>query len=117
VTPKQRNLLVFIIRYMADRGHAPSFAEMVKAMGLHSKAGIHRMLGALEERGYIARRANRARAIEILRRPDGSPGALSMCREAQQDVVAALDGRVLSTAAVAALAKARNALALAGAAA
>ena len=66
LTAKQRDLLVFLKQYQAEHEHAPSFDEMKNAIGLKSKSGIHRLVSALEERGYIRRLANRARAIEII---------------------------------------------------
>lgn len=68
LTAKQRELLVFLGDYLEEHEVSPSFDEMRKAVGLASKSGIHRLVIALEERGYIRRLANRARAIEILRR-------------------------------------------------
>lgn len=69
LTTKQRRLHAFILdRQLAD-GVAPSYEEMAKAMGLHSKSGVHRMVVALEERGWLRRLPNRARAIEALPAP------------------------------------------------
>ena len=67
LTGKQRELLNFLARYLAENQHSPSFDEMREAVGLASKSGIHRLVTALEERGYIRRLANRARAIEVIR--------------------------------------------------
>ena len=67
LTLKQRELLVFLTEYLETHEVSPSFDEMREAVGLASKSGIHRLVSALEERGYIKRLANRARAIEILR--------------------------------------------------
>ena len=72
LTAKQRDLLNFIKSYQAAQDHAPSFDEMKDAVGLKSKSGIHRLVNALEERGYIRRLANRARAIEIISSPPAS---------------------------------------------
>ena len=74
LTGKQHQLLTFLIGYQADKDITPSFDEMRQAVGLASKSGIHRLVSALEERGYIRRLPNRARAIEILRHP-GNPSA------------------------------------------
>jgi len=74
LTPKQRELLVFLDQELRTRGVAPSFDEMKAALGLRSKSGIHRLISALEERGFIRRLPHRARALEILRRP-GDSGA------------------------------------------
>lgn len=70
LTKKQRDLLLFIHERLQENGVAPSFDEMKDALGLKSKSGIHRLVGALEERGFIRRLANRARALEILRLPE-----------------------------------------------
>lgn len=71
VTHKQRELLAFIHKRLQRDGVPPSFDEMKEALGLRSKSGIHRLITALEERGYIQRLPHRARAIEILRLPEG----------------------------------------------
>ena len=71
LTKKQLELLRFIHDRMSKEGVPPSFDEMKDALSLASKSGIHRLISALEERGYIRRLANRARAIEIVRLPDG----------------------------------------------
>ncbi len=70
LTRKQRDLLVFIHRRVQRDGVPPSFDEMKDALSLRSKSGIHRLITALEERGYIRRLAHRARAIEITRLPE-----------------------------------------------
>lgn len=70
LTRKQHELLIFIDRHLRTTGFSPSFEEMKEALKLRSKSGIHRLITALEERGFIARRAHRARALEVLRLPD-----------------------------------------------
>ena len=70
LTNKQYELLTFIDEILETRGIAPSFEEMKKAINLKSKSGIHRLIIALEERGYLRRLPNRARAIEILKLPN-----------------------------------------------
>lgn len=70
LTSKQRQLLVFIDSRMRRDGVPPSFDEMKEALDLRSKSGIHRLITALEERGFIRRLAHRARAIEIIRLPE-----------------------------------------------
>ncbi|NOZ65929.1 MAG: transcriptional repressor LexA [Alphaproteobacteria bacterium] len=70
LTKKQRDLLLFIHEKLQENGIAPSFDEMKDALNLKSKSGIHRLIGALEERQFIRRLPNRARALEILRLPD-----------------------------------------------
>ena len=72
LTAKQQKLLQYITNQVSKLGISPSFDEMKDALGLKSKSGIHRLVGALEERRFIRRLANRARAIEILRNTDGS---------------------------------------------
>jgi len=69
LTEKQHQLLTFLIEHQAEHDISPSFDEMRQAIGLASKSGIHRLVSGLEERGYIRKLANRARAIEILRHP------------------------------------------------
>jgi len=71
LTQKQRDLLLFIHERVKDGDIAPSFEEMKQALDLKSKSGIHRLINALEERGYIQRLPHRARAIEIKRLPEG----------------------------------------------
>jgi repressor LexA len=70
LTKKQLDLLEFINARMARDGVPPSFDEMKEALDLRSKSGIHRLITALEERGFIRRLAHRARALEIVKMPD-----------------------------------------------
>ncbi|PRX02979.1 UNVERIFIED_ORG: repressor LexA [Martelella mediterranea] len=70
LTRKQQELLYFIHERMKETGIPPSFDEMKEALDLASKSGIHRLITALEERGFIRRLPNRARALEILRMPE-----------------------------------------------
>ena len=72
LTKKQYELLMFIHERVRETGVPPSFDEMKDALDLRSKSGIHRLITALEERGYIRRLEKRARAIEIVRLPDNS---------------------------------------------
>lgn len=75
LTRKQHELLLFIHERMKETGIPPSFDEMKDALDLASKSGIHRLITALEERGFIRRLPNRARALEVLRLPDSiAPG-------------------------------------------
>lgn len=75
LTQKQYELLMFIHQRLKEAGVPPSFDEMKDALDLRSKSGIHRLITALEERGFIRRLPNRARALEILRLPDSiAPG-------------------------------------------
>ncbi|RYH10154.1 transcriptional repressor LexA [Tropicimonas sp. IMCC6043] len=75
LTRKQRDLLEFIHKRMQRDGVPPSFDEMKDALDLRSKSGIHRLITALEERGFIRRLAHKARAIEIVKLPDSLGGA------------------------------------------
>lgn len=70
LTRKQYELLVYIDKHLKQTGFSPSFEEMKEALTLKSKSGIHRLISALEERGYLGRRHHRARALEVLRLPD-----------------------------------------------
>ncbi len=74
LTKKQYDLLMFIHERMSSTGVPPSFEEMKDALDLKSKSGIHRLITALEERGFIRRLPNRARALEVLRLPDVAMG-------------------------------------------
>src|SRR3982751_1478595 len=67
LTAKQRELLIFIDSRLNESGISPSFDEMREALALKSKSGVHRLISALEERGFIRRLPNRARALEVLR--------------------------------------------------
>ncbi|MBH20750.1 MAG: repressor LexA [Rhodobiaceae bacterium] len=69
LTEKQHELLKYIYQRVTENGISPSYDEMKLAVNLHSKSGIHRLVNALEERGYIRRLPNRARALEILKHP------------------------------------------------
>lgn len=70
LTRKQMKLLTLIDERIRDEGVPPSFDEMKDALNLRSKSGIHRMIKSLEERGFIRRMPNRARALEVVKRPD-----------------------------------------------
>ena len=70
LTRKQHELLTFIDRHLKSTGTSPSFEEMKDALDLRSKSGIHRLISALEERGFLRRHHNRARALEVLRLPE-----------------------------------------------
>ncbi len=70
LTRKQHELLMFIHDRMKETGIPPSFDEMKEALDLRSKSGIHRLITALEERGFLRRLPNRARAMEVLKLPD-----------------------------------------------
>ena len=70
LTSKQKELLIFIHARIQETGVPPSFDEMKAALELRSKSGIHRLITALEERGFIRRLPHRARALEIIKLPD-----------------------------------------------
>lgn len=70
LTRKQHELLRFIQTRLEETGISPSFEEMKDALDLKSKSGVHRLISALEERGFIRRLPNRARALEVIRQPD-----------------------------------------------
>lgn len=75
LTTKQKELLLFIHQRLKETGVSPSFDEMKEALDLASKSGIHRLITALEERGFIRRLAHRARALEVLKLPESSAPA------------------------------------------
>jgi repressor LexA len=70
LTTKQHELLVFIDKHLRQTGCSPSFEEMKEALDLRSKSGIHRLITALEERGFLKRHKHRARALEVMRLSD-----------------------------------------------
>jgi repressor LexA len=72
LTKKQRELLLFIHGRIKETGVSPSFDEMKEALDLASKSGIHRLITALEERGFLRRLAHRARALEVLKLPESA---------------------------------------------
>ncbi len=80
LTRKQYELLMFVHERLKESGVPPSFDEMKDALDLRSKSGIHRLIKALEERGFIKRLPNRARAIEVIRLPEAMQPGLSASR-------------------------------------
>ena len=70
LTKKQKNLLVFINKKIRSSGVSPSYEEMKNSLNLKSKSGIHRLISALEERGFIRRLPHKARALEVLKLPE-----------------------------------------------
>src|SRR5580704_16778807 len=80
LTRKQYELLRFIHERLKEAGIPPSFDEMKEALDLRSKSGIHRLITALEERGFIRRLPNRARAIEVIKLPDSVHHGMSGAR-------------------------------------
>ena len=77
LTRKQLDLLDFINKRLQKESVPPSFDEMKEALDLRSKSGIHRLITALEERGFIRRLAHRARAIEIVKLPESLGGEIN----------------------------------------
>lgn len=73
LTHKQNQLLTFLIKRLEENGVSPSYEEICKELSLKSKSGIHRIVKSLEERGYIERLENRARAIAPKKNPNGQP--------------------------------------------
>lgn len=73
LTKKQRDLLLFINDYIQNTGLSPSFEEMKAGLDLKSKSGIHRLINALVERGFLARLPNKARALEVRKMPENMP--------------------------------------------
>ena len=70
LTKKQKNLLMFINKKLRSSGVSPSYEEMKLSLNLKSKSGIHRLISALEERGFIRRLAHKARALEVIKLPE-----------------------------------------------
>jgi repressor LexA len=77
LTRKQLELLLFINERLKEEGVPPSFEEMKDALNLQSKSGVHRLIVALEERGFLKRMPNRARALEVLKLPDSHSPSLT----------------------------------------
>jgi repressor LexA len=93
LTRKQHELLLFIHERLKETGIPPSFDEMKEALDLASKSGIHRLITALEERGFIRRLPNRARALEVLRLPDSIAPGLGGARKFSPSVIEGSLGR------------------------
>src|SRR3954465_4492223 len=87
LTRKQHGLVMFIHERVKESGIPPSFDEMKEALDLASKSGIHRLITALEERGFIRRLPNRARALEVLRLPDSIAPGLNAARKFSPSVI------------------------------
>ena len=94
LTRKQHELLTFIHERLKESGVPPSFDEMKEALDLRSKSGIHRLITALEERGFIRRLAHRARALEIVKLPDSMAQGLGPRRNFSPNVIEGSLGRV-----------------------
>ncbi|MDP5103354.1 MAG: transcriptional repressor LexA [Erythrobacter sp.] len=78
LTAKQHELIRFIQQRLEETGISPSFEEMKEALDLKSKSGVHRLISALEERGFLRRLPNRARALEVIRQPGDTTPARSL---------------------------------------
>ncbi|HEY4343295.1 MAG TPA: transcriptional repressor LexA [Parvibaculum sp.] len=97
LTKKQHELLMFINERIKEGGVSPSFDEMKEALDLRSKSGIHRLITALEERGFIRRLAHRARALEILKLPESASPSLAAGRKGfSPSVIEGSRGKALS---------------------
>ena len=94
LTKKQSELLRFINERLKEAGVPPSFDEMKEALDLRSKSGIHRLIIALEERGFIRRLPNRARALEVLKLPEASTPSPARARRFEPSVIEGNLGRV-----------------------
>ncbi|MBN9217360.1 MAG: transcriptional repressor LexA [Mesorhizobium sp.] len=94
LTRKQHELLMFIHERLKESGIPPSFDEMKEALDLASKSGIHRLITALEERGFIRRLPNRARALEVLRLPDSIAPGLNAAKKFSPSVIQGSLGQV-----------------------
>jgi repressor LexA len=91
LTAKQRELLLFIDDRLKDGGVSPSFDEMREALALKSKSGVHRLISALEERGFIRRLPNRARALEVVKLPETRSATVTPIRPPTPAPMAAND--------------------------
>jgi repressor LexA len=97
LTRKQYELLSFINARLKETGISPSFDEMKDALNLRSKSGIHRLITALEDRGFIRRLPHRARALEVLRLPESAPRPAET-REGRGFSPSVIEGNVLTLA-------------------
>jgi repressor LexA len=98
LTRKQHELLIFVDQHLTSTGFSPSFEEMKEALQLKSKSGIHRLITALEERGFLRRRHHRARALEVVRLPDAMTprgGATAEAVHAEPDTPAGFAPNVI----------------------
>src|ERR1700760_554688 len=96
LTRKQYQLLMFIHERVRETGIPPSFDEMKEALDLKSKSGIHRLITALEERGFLRRMEKRARALEVLKLPDNRAETIRPATtrsQAQRSAVGSRHGR------------------------
>lgn len=98
LTRKQHELLLFIHERLKEVGIPPSFDEMKDALDLASKSGIHRLITALEERGFIRRLPNRARALEVIRLPDSIAPGLNSQKKFSPSVIEGSLGKPVAPA-------------------
>ena len=109
LTRKQSELLTYLSDHMQQHDVPPSFDEMRDALGLASKSGVHRLVSGLEERGYIRRLANRARAIEILKPVTAAGGVVTRVVETASKLVSLpLLGRIAAGTPIEALSDPTN---------
>ena len=109
LTRKQSELLAYLSDHMQQHDVPPSFDEMRDALGLASKSGVHRLVSGLEERGYIRRLANRARAIEILKPVTATGGVVTRAVETASNLVSLpLLGRIAAGTPIEALSDPTN---------
>ena len=109
LTRKQSELLTYLSDHMQQHDVPPSFDEMRDALGLASKSGVHRLVSGLEERGYIKRLANRARAIEILKPVTAAGGVVTRAVETASNLVSLpLLGRIAAGTPIEALSDPTN---------
>jgi repressor LexA len=98
LTRKQHELLLYINEKLSETGVSPSFEEMKEALDLKSKSGVHRLISALEERKFIRRLPNRARALEVLKMPEmkaAAPAQVRVPQAANDSIIElALHGRI-----------------------
>jgi repressor LexA len=93
LTAKQHELIRFIQQRLEETGISPSFEEMKEALDLKSKSGVHRLISALEERGFIRRLPNRARALEVVKLPEDAVTGASRPAAANDAVSAAIPAK------------------------
>ena len=98
LTKKQSELLMFINERLKESGVSPSFDEMKEALNLRSKSGIHRLITALEERGFIKRLPHRARALDVVKLPENMQSSLGASSRSDLPPVAANDDQSVSIA-------------------
>lgn len=98
LTKKQSELLMFINERLKESGVSPSFDEMKEALNLRSKSGIHRLITALEERGFIKRLPHRARALDVVKLPENMQSSLGASSRSELPPIAANDDQSVSIA-------------------